>query len=172
MKIKKDELLNKYIDNELDNSELEEFNNLLKNDESIVKELKAMKLVEQSLRKIEFDKAPEDTTYKIMKKIEASGKVKQSNWFFWFVISFFGTCIAGILFFVFSIYKPSETGLISNKTLDTVKDFVNVQSQSATNIINGIDLKVAGIVITLIFCITLYFIYEMRHSFKNRLKSL
>lgn len=172
MKKKIDDLLNKYIDNELDSAELAELNNLLDEDESSVKELKAYKVVEQSLRKMEFENSPSNTTYLVMQKIASMKKVKKSNWFFWFCLSFFLVGIAVATFYTIKNYQPSESSIVSDKTVTAVQNFIGDQKKSIDTLLLGIDIKLIGTIMTLLFVITGYFLIETHRNFRNKLKSL
>jgi len=82
-----DELLNRYIDGELQEGELEEVQLLLKEEDN-VKKLKALRIVDTSLRTLESDTAPTDFTSKVMKTISAgSTKIKLSKNYFAFSIN-------------------------------------------------------------------------------------
>jgi hypothetical protein len=166
-----EELLNKYIDNELDNAELAELNDLLDKDEHSVKELKAMKVIEQSLRKMEFENSPSDVTYNIMQKIASVKKVKRSNWFFWLVLGLFILGIAASLYYTLLNYQPAQSSMSADKTADGVKNFIDDNTRSIKSLLNGIDVKLVGTILTLLFAITGYFIIETHRSFKNKLKS-
>jgi len=172
MKKNYDELINKYLDNELDPAELEQFSALLDRDEEAVKNLKAMKLVEQSVRKFEFENAPQDTTYNIMKKIAAAPKAKRSNWFFWIVVSVFLLGIAVVSYVTIQQYQPPKEGIGTEKTVTAVKDFIGDQTKTLSSVLKGSDVKLIGTVITLLLIISGYFILESHRNLKNRLKSI
>ena len=172
MKKKTDDLINKYIDNELDSAELTEFTELIGDDEETVKNLKAMKIVDQSLRKIEFENSPSDITYKVMLKIASAKKAKRSNLFFWFVISVFLIGIATATFYTIQNYQPGTDSIKTEKAVDTVKNFIGDKTKSFDSILKGIDIKLIGTILTLLFAVTGYFIVETHRSFKNKLKSL
>lgn len=172
MKKRTDELLNKYLDNELDSSELNEFSEILERDEETVKGLKAMKAVEQSVRKIEFESAPADITFKVMRKIASAKSVKRSNWFFWVVVSVFLIAIAAVTYYSVQQYTPSPEGIGAGKTVETVKTFFGDQTKAFNSILKGVDIKFIGTVLTLLIIIAGYFIFETHRNFKNKLKSL
>lgn len=172
MKSKYDELLNKYLDNELDPAELAEFSQLIENDDEAVKSLKAMKAIEQSVRKIEFEPAPGNVTYDVMKKIASVNKVKRSNWFFWLVVSVFLIGIAAVTFYSIQSYKPSAEGMGAEKTITAVKDFFGEKTQSINSVLKSPDIKLIGTVLTLLFLITGYFVFESHRNLRNKLKRL
>ena len=99
-----DELLNKYIDNELSEAELKELTERLKNDTDAQLRLKALHLTDDILRKIEVSPAPENFTQKFMSKISIStSSVKDKvSYFYIGMISFFALAIAVILGFSIS----------------------------------------------------------------------
>lgn len=172
MKKRTDELLNKYLDNELDSAELNEFTSMLENDENVVKGLKAMKAVEQSVKQIEFENAPADITSIVMRKIASAGSVKRSNWFFWVVVSVFLIAIAAVTYYSVQQYQPSPEGIGAGKTVETVKTFFGEQAKAVNSLLKGADIKFIGTVLSLLILIAGYFIYETHRNFKNKLKSL
>lgn len=68
-----DEILNRYIDGELSSTELKEFNELISEDYSALKKLKALQSVDKFLYALEFDKAPSGITQLIINKMNISG---------------------------------------------------------------------------------------------------
>jgi ABC-type spermidine/putrescine transport system permease subunit I len=172
MTTRTEELLNKYIDNELDSAGLAELNELLDKDENAVKELKAMKVVERSLRKMEFESSPANVTYDVMKKIASVRKVKRSDWFFWLSLGvlIIGTIVT--LIYAFHNIQPEQSTVLADKTTDAVKNFIGDNTRSLDSLLRGVDVKLIGTVITLLCAITGYFIIETHRNFKNKLKSL
>lgn len=172
MTTRMEELINKYIDNELDSAGLAELNVLLDKDENAVKELKAMKVIERSLRKMEFENSPSNVTYDVMKKIASVRKAKHSNWFFWLSIGVLVIGIIASLFYAFQNFQPEESSALADKTSDAVKNFIGNNTRSLDSLLKGVDVKLIGTIITLLCAITGYFIVETHRSFKNKLKSL
>lgn len=172
MKKKIDDLLNKYVDNELVPSELEEITSLIDKDEDTIKNLKAIKLVEQSLRRMEFDNSPDYITSSVMQKIGSLSKAKKSNWFFWLVMSLFTAGIALCLFFVFKDFQPAAAETATNEVVGSVKEFIGDKSRSFGSILKGADFKLVGTILTLLIGITGYFVFENHRNFRNKLKSL
>jgi hypothetical protein len=172
MNEKNKDLLNKYIDNELDSNELNEFTELIEKDEDLVKDLKAMKIVELSLRKMEFDPSPSDITYKVMKKVMAPKPVKRSNWFFWLCMTVFLVGIGIFTYYAIQSYQPAKDTAAGEKVVDTVKNFIGDKTKSVDSFLHGTDFKLISLVLTLLVVITGYFVFETHRSFKNKLKSL
>lgn len=172
MKTKTEELLNKYIDNELDGAELAELNDLLDKDETAIKDLKAMKVVENSLRKMKFENSPSNVTYDVMKKIASVKTAKRSNWFFWLSLSVLVAGIVIVLVYAFKNIQPVHNNELADKTADAVKNFLGDKTHSLDSILKGVDIKLIGTILTLLCAITGYFIIETHRSFKNKLKSL
>ncbi len=172
MKKNIEELINKYLDNELDPAGVNELNNLLTDDEDSLKELKAYKTVEHALREMELDDAPAGTTPRVMHRIATAKKVKSSNWFFKAVISFFITGIAASLFIAIKNYHPSDKEIIPQQTVDSVSNFIGEKTHIFSSIFSGDDVKLIGTVVTLLLIVTGYFIFETHRNFRNKLKSL
>lgn len=172
MKENKKDLLNKYIDNELDSQELSEFTSLIEKDENLVKDLKAMRLVEQSLRRMEFDVSPADITNKVMQKVLAPLPKKRSYWFFWLCLSVFVIGIGIFTYFAIESYVPSKDTGSAVKVVDSVKGFIGEKAQTVDSFIKSADFKLISLVFTLLLIITGYFVFETHRNFKNKLNSL
>ena len=85
-----DEILNKHIDGELDHFELKNDKmNWKKDDDAIVRP--ALRMVDNSLRKMEVEQTSVNFTDKVMKAIAATKSVVKPriNYFFVSIISFF-----------------------------------------------------------------------------------
>ncbi len=172
MKEKNRDMINRYIDNELDSNELNEFTALIEKDENLVKDLKAMKIVELSLRKMEFDISPSDVTHKVMQKIMAPKPAKRSNWFFWLCISVMLIGIGVFTFYAIQSYQPVKDTGTTDKVVNTVKEFVGDKTKSLDTLLKSADFKLISMVLTMLVIITGYFVFETHRNFKNKLKSL
>jgi hypothetical protein len=172
MKEEKKDLLNKYIDNELDSNELNEFTSLIEQDENLVKDLKAMRIVEQSLRKMEFDKSPSDVTFKVMKKVLAPKPVKRSYWFFWLCMFVFMAALGVCTYFAIESYVPVKDSGSTEQVVDTVKNFIGDQTKTINSLVKSPDFKLISLVLMLLVVITGYFVIDTHRNLKNKLNHL
>ena len=86
-----DEILNKYIDGELEPFELAEVKNEIERNDETLARLKALRLVDNSLKQMEIEYAPVNFSEKVMKAIsDASKAVKPKiSYFFVTIIALF-----------------------------------------------------------------------------------
>ncbi len=174
MKQNIDELINKYVDNELTVKELEEFNELVDGDEEIMRKVKAHKLVHAYLNQTEFDSAPTLTTQSIMLKINQSlsGKLEK-NYFFFGTLGVLTILLIGSIIFFFTYFGKSETKYTGTESLiTTISGYINSFFANVSS--KFVDANVMLIIstITLILMLGIYFIFESRKSFKKKLHSL
>jgi len=167
-----DELLNKYIDGELQSDELEEVQQLLKNEDN-VKRLKALRVVDNSLRMLEDDLAPADFTSKIMKTLSRnSTNVKLSKNYFASAINvIFAVSILATFVFIFSQVKLdySSSG-IDSKLNDTVNSIIKSTLPLLTFFKNK-SVMFFGSSLSLILLLGAYYLIEGHKIFKKRIES-
>jgi hypothetical protein len=168
-----DELLNRYIDSELQEGELEEVQLLLKEDDN-VKKLKALRVVDTSLRTFEIDTAPNNFTYIFMNSLSKhSSKIKLSKNYFASTLNLtFVVLILAILVFVFSqinlIY--STTGLDSKVTYTV--NMINKSLLPFLSFFKNKDVMFFSSSICLILLLGAYYFVEGHKEFKRRIENL
>lgn len=168
MKKINDELINKYVDNELTPEEIKELNYLLDTDKDALDKIKAAKFVESTISGSDWISAPGDVTSKIMSAINSNVKfVKNDSRFFKAIITIFGVLISSLMFFAFfalpggkTEYTESIREFISKLSFDR---FISVLQNDNFLVIGG------GVVILLIFSVLL--LMESHKNFKNKLNT-
>lgn len=167
-----DELLNKYIDNELSETELRELSDLLKNDSDAQARLKALKLTEEIVREIEIFPAPEHFTERFMSKITISTSVVKDkvSYFFIGMISVFALAIAGIIGFSLSQIEDSSSSLIQDSQyVQKTKNFFSEGLGHLYSLFSNDNMLLIGAGLTFILLISGYFILESHKNFKEKL---
>jgi hypothetical protein len=170
---KTDELLNSYIDGELQSGELEEVQLLLKIEDN-VKRLKALRVVDDSLRTLESDSAPAGFTAKVMKSISAgSTKIKLSkNYFASSINIIFVVSILAIIAFIFSQANLNYTASgIDSKVNDTV-NMINQCILPLLTFFKNKSVMFFGSSFSLILLLGAYYFIEDHKTFKKRIESL
>ena len=170
---KTDELLNRYIDGELKSGELEEVQLLLKIEDN-VKILKALRVVDNSLRSIESDSAPAGFTSKVMKTISAgSTKIKLSkNYFASSINIIFVVSILAIIAFIFSQANLNYTASgIDSKVNDTV-NMIDKSILPLLTFFKNKSVMFFGSSFSLILLLGAYYFIEDHKTFKKRIESL
>lgn len=166
-----DELLNKYIDNELSEIELKELSETLKSDSEAQAKLKALQLTEEVLRKMEITPAPQNFTEIFMKKIITVSSVHKEkvSYFFVSVISFFALTIIGVI--GYSVSKIGfETSLgENNQYVQKTKEVFSGGLTQINSIFNNDNMLLIGAGLTFVLLISGYFIIESHKNFKEKL---
>ncbi len=175
MKKLTDEILNKYIDNELSSSELNDLKEYISQNPQELSKFKAHKLVDELLREMEHESAPENFTYNFMQKVsESVSGHKEKNYFIWFVFSFLGISFLG--FFVFGLLnvssqESSRTTEIFNKIGDGFQNLIpTIKSISFS--INSDLLMVIVSALVLVTLLATYAMINSHKAFKNKIENL
>ena len=168
-----DELLNKYIDGELQGDELDEVQSLLSNEENF-KRLKALQVVDQSLRKLEYDSAPAGITEKIMKAVfNSTQKIKlKKNYFAITINIIFVALIAAVLIYAVSLanwnFSTTSFDVKLDNSLKSVKDTV----PSFLSFFKNKTVMFWGSILSLILLLGVYYTVEAHKTFKKRLDNI
>lgn len=174
MKKISDEILNGYIDNQLDNTALKEVNEMLQSDEEGLKKLKSLKVVDQTLANMEVYPAPEGFTKRVMNKILAHSKVVVPKVSYFFVVTI-GLLSIGIISVIVTAYFTAERTIVESKNisfLDTVLNYIKEYAPVVQKFLSNQNILTIGMVLTLILLISGYFLLESHKSFKNKLNNL
>jgi hypothetical protein len=167
------ELLNKYIDNELDTNELNQVEELVKSEKNFSSQLSIHKYVHETLYQVPLKKAPSNITEMIMRKI--AGKISdkyKKNYLFRFVIATLTSILILTLFIFFyflgdlEIFKSaSEISFnYSNNILPSISYLKDMFNSDIFKTITGL----LGFVILLLF----YFNYNTHKQLKDTLNKL
>ena len=99
MKTDYNDIINKYIDKEVNSEEIERVNELIQSDSKFKKMISVHKYVHESLSEMPLKLAPQGFTELVMNKIVTSLSEKyKKNYWFRGVISIFGLILVLILF--------------------------------------------------------------------------
>jgi anti-sigma factor RsiW len=168
-----DEILNMYIDNELNTSELNEVNEALKNSEDLRKRLYAFQLVHKELKKFPASETSSDFTSLLMKKIIRRSDRKGQKYFIFSISSFFVLMCLVIIGYLTSYIISS--GSITPETSNGVNSFVSI----IENIVKGIratfsksNISIIGLIFSFGIFISAYFFFESHKQAKAKLDKL
>lgn len=168
-----DELLNKYIDNELEPNELEEVQNLLKQEDVIAK-LKGLQSVDNSLRKMEYESAPGKFAEKFMNNLRtAKPSIKLSkNYYATTINVLFILLIVGILGFIFGTMDwTSSNQSVSTKINETIAG-VKKGIPALLSLFQNKSVMFFGSFISIILLIGAYYSIEAHKAFKKKIDSI
>jgi len=172
MKNLNNEILNKYIDNDLTQTELENLTKIISQKPEALKELKAQELVEKSLKKIELLSAPKDFTQKIMSKIfEKHSFSTHSRKFFYIInIAFFTIFTASLALF----FSQQQSFSTSNtfEFINNLNSYIAQKIAALKPFFNKINLLLIWEILIFILSVTLFFIIDSHKKFKKHFQKL
>ncbi len=169
-----DEILNRYIDGELDPSELKNLQNELNNDADALARLQALRIVDLSLRSLEVEKTSDVFTEKVMKVLAETRRVAKPriNYFFISIISIFSI---GILAVLVAAFRSTENGSGSSTLTpyaDRFRELIGKNINSLQSIFADPNVMLVISVFSLILLVTVYFTFEAHKSFTKKLNSI
>ena len=168
-----DELLNKYIDNELDRETYEIIKEQLKNSPEDLKKLHEFQKIHFELKSIKVDVLGDHFTAKVMKEIRKKAKAKQADKNFIISISSFIMLIIFVLlellFRSLLIYQDTGSAVSIG---ENISRFAGRLSGFINNIFNSKGISILGSVISLGLIISIYTFYEYHKKAKDSLSKL
>jgi len=169
-----DEILNKYIDGELEPSELAEVKNEIEKNDAALARLKALRLVDSSLKQMEVEQAPVNFTEKVMRAISnASKAVKPKvSYFFVTIISLFSIAVFGVVVAAFKSIEGGNGQSTAAPYFDKAKEVIGRNLIEFQNFFSNKNVLLVVSVLTLILLVTVYLTFEAHKNFKNKLKSI
>lgn len=169
MKRLSDELLNKYIDGELDFKTLSEVETVLKESEADRENLRTLLKIHNGLKEIREFKVSNNFTSGVMSKIAIKFKPKRSDKYFIISISsFFILLSIAVIGIVISLMvnSPEQTSSTQQfmgylvSSLDSFSVFIR-------KIFNGSGISIFGSIISLGLLVTAYFFFENHRNIKE-----
>lgn len=169
-----DEMLNDYIDNQLDTSSINELKKALSENPELLKKLQALKTVDETLKDIEVFQTPNNFTERVMEKLlKQVKKVKPGiNYFFSGIVAVFIAIIASVLIAAW-LYIDKQNPINSdNKLYDTTERFLRENIDTLSGFFSSNQLVFAGGFLTIVLCLTIILMLDSHRNFKNKLKSI
>lgn len=169
-----DEILNDYIDNQLDNASIQELKKQLDENEIALNKLKALRVVDNSLKNIEVIPAPEGFTNRLMNLIAKSTKKVASkvSYFFVSVIGLFTVMILSVLGFAY--YTSAKSTQVSeyDTSLTKVSEYVSQFVLLLKNFFSNQNITTIGMALTVLLLVSGYYLMESHKEFKEKIKNL
>ena len=168
-----DEILNKYIDGELDSDTLNEVREALRSSDEDKKRLKALQMIHGGLNNMKPDEVSSYFTQLVMSKLQKELKVKKEERFFIFSISsvFVGLCLIIIGYVIFSLDFSSQ----ASKPVQIITNFSDTFENgilSLKTFLNSINTSIIGSIFSLIIIISAYFLFESAKRTKEQISKL
>jgi len=166
-----DEILNKYLDGELDNAAAEQIKSAICNSEELTRKFNALKFVHDKLSAIEENKVSDAFTGRLMKQIVGrSTAPKKQKYFIASVVTFITLLCLIILGFSISAMISTATSVSNSQS---VFDLISTLSQGFAStlrqLFSGAGLSIIGSIFSFIILISGYFFFEMQKRSKANL---
>lgn len=162
-----DELLNKYIEGELDAKTVREINDLMKDSEELKIRFNVLIKVHEELKKIEMKETKPDFTSVLMSKIIKPVKSRKSDRAFILSISgvFVIFCLAilgiAIYYSVISLGQTGQTHSLTQNVFSYTETFIGV----IRNYFSQGSVSLLGLIMSFIIIISGYFFFENKKRF-------
>ena len=173
MNLLSDEILNKYLDGELEPDKIKEVESILKESEPGRKRFNALRLVHDNLSSIKEEKVSDDFTFRLMSKLNKKFALpKQQKYFIVFVSSFIVLICLGILGYVISaILSAPVSHSQSPQVMESVQNVTTWLITELKKIFSGTNLSIIGSIISFALIISGYLFFEQQKQIKSRLGS-
>lgn len=160
-----DEMLNKYLDDELNREEKELVKTAIENSPELKKKFVALLDTHSLLKNMEPDLPSLNFTKLVMNKISSKASTaRQQKYFLFAILSFFGVIVLGIsgyvLFQIISSIQVSETNEIVTTYSKGIGDFFS-------NIFGKKNLSIFGSILSFIMLVSGYFLFEYQKQSKK-----
>jgi len=161
-----DDLLNRYLDNELSIEDKNFVKSSIESNIEIKKRYESLLITHNLLKNIQQDLVSVDFSKMVMQRISKRGIIKsQQKRFLFSILSLFGIIILGIVGYVFY-------GILSsiqlNDSSPAISTYTNTIGDYFSTLFGKKNLSIFGSVLSFIMLISGYFLYDyQKHSKKN-----
>jgi len=157
-----DEILNKYLDDELNREEMNQVKTAIENSAELKKKYEALLSANTLLKNMESDLPSVDFAKNVMGKIKRrKSTVHQQKYFLFTILSLFGLVVLGIIGYVF--YE-----IISSVQASESSEIITNYSKSIGEYFSGLfgkkSLSILGSVLSFIMLVSGYFLYEFQKN--------
>ena len=164
MNLLSDEILNKYLDGELDKNQSAEVEEILNKSENDRKRFSALKLIHKELSLMQEDKVSIDFTNNVMARVNKKFALpKQQNYFIVSISSILVlVCLVIVTYVVTAIISSSAPQTESLQITETVNRFGSGLILELKKLFSGKNLSIIGSVFSLGILISGYFFFEQQ----------
>lgn len=173
MSLLSDDILNKYIDGELEKVQIEEVKTALDKSEEDRKRFNALKMVHDKLSAIQEDVVDENFTNLVMSRIAKPLAVpRKQKYFIISVVSIFILICLGVVGYVASmVISSSAPNTESIQVTETAQKIGSGLILELKKLFSGSGLSILGSVLSLAILISGYFFFEHQKQTKANLSS-
>jgi len=171
MKNNFDELINKYLDSEIDSDELNTVNDLIKNNSEFKAKFLTQKYIHENLYEIPVNSAPANITELVMGKIISKLSVKtQKNLFFKGILAILLVFLLISLYFFFSLLGDIKIVQQTVSYLDYTQNYFQPIFNFFSKVIKNDIFRTLSGLLGLIILLSFYFSLNSFKDFKNRIR--
>ncbi len=166
-----DELLNRYLDDELDFKERTELEKYLNENKSARKRFNSLKLVHSNLIQMREDSPSVNFTDKVMMSISRKSKSKSGQKYFIISISSFIVLLCMLIFgfLLTNILGSTSTSGMDSQSLNTFNNLTNLFISEIKKLFSGQGLSIFGSILSLGIIISGYIFFEKQKHTKAHL---
>ncbi|MDH3269381.1 MAG: hypothetical protein OEM46_11060 [Ignavibacteria bacterium] len=167
-----DEILNKYLDGELNREQAEQVKSALRNSEELQRKFNALKLVHDRLSIIKEDEVSPGFTDNFMKQIlRRSAVPKQQKYFIVSVATFLTLlCLVIFGFSISAMISATSSSIGDSKSVfESIPNLGDGLVKILKHLFSGAGLSIIGSVFSIVVLISGYFFFEMQKRSKANL---
>lgn len=167
-----DDILNKYIDGELDYASLQNVNEVLSSSIEDKKRLQALLTIHNELKKIKEDQVAESFANLVMKKLLSRKKAFKEQRHFIFVISSIFVSVLLVIIGFIIYYGVSQSGgtQTSQTYTQNIISFFRLIASGIAQIFSPRGISVFGSIISLGILVSGYFFFENLKASKQKIR--
>ena len=166
-----DEILNRYLDGELDFKERSELEKYLSENKSARKRFNSLKLIHSSLVRLQEDSPSMNFTDKVMMSISRKSKSKSGQKYFIISISSFIVLLCMVIFgfLLANILGSTSTSGMDSQSFNTINNITNSFINEIKKLFSGEGLSIFGSILSLGIIISGYIFFEKQKHTKAHL---
>lgn len=168
-----DEILNKYLDGELNREDTEQVKSRIRASEELMRKFNALKFVHEKLSDLKEDEVKSDFTDNLMKQIvkRKFAVPKQQKYFIASVVTFITLlCLVTFGFSISAIISSAPSSIGESKSIvDSITYLSDGLVKVIEKVFSGQGLSIVGSIFSIIIIISGYFFFEMQKRSKTNL---
>lgn len=166
-----EEILNKYIDGELQPEVLNELNEQLAKSKDDLERLRALQALHRNLSKIQPEETPADFTRAVMFRINKNSKAgKEQKYFIGLICLFFMSLSLAIVGYV--LYLLTSASASTNQIGDvftTIKSYTQIVTNTFEKLFSGKNITIIGSILSMTILGSAYYFFESIKRIKNNI---
>jgi len=173
MNLLTDEILNEYLDGNLDEQKAIEVEKLLASSEDDRKRFSALKVIHDELSQLKEDETSEDFTQLVISKLGKKFELPRHQKYFIFIIAsiFIFICVGIVVYITTAIISSSAPQTESIQVTETVHQLSNGLIHELKTIFSSKNLSLIGSIFSLGIIISGYFFFENQKRNKANLST-